>query len=57
MSELKKDYINYYKSKGCKQVKFYFNNTHISEEKKSLLQLGITDEAKIFAMENGAPYK
>jgi hypothetical protein len=57
ISVLNQEYVKYYKSKGCTQVKFYFNNTIINVETKSFRDLGIVDGATIYAMENGKPYK
>eukprot|EP00956_Cyclotella_meneghiniana_P001164 scaffold1327_cov65-Cyclotella_meneghiniana.AAC.3 len=55
ISKLKLDYTKHYKT--CKQVKFYFNNSCINVETKSLMELGITDGTVLYAMENGKPYK
>jgi len=55
ISKLKLDYTKHYKT--CKQVKFYFNNSCINAESKSLMELGITDGTVLYAMENGKPYK
>ena len=56
ISKLKHDYIKYYKSKGCNSVQFYYNNTLIRDETKSLRELGVSNGGMIYAMENGKAY-
>ena len=56
VSKLKTDYTKYYKSKGCKQVQFYFRNQLITNEAKSLRDLGICNGDTVYAMENGKTY-
>lgn len=50
---LKKAYIEYYGSKGCNSVNFYYNNTLIPEGDKTLASLGIQHMDSLYAMENG----
>lgn len=57
VTKLKVDYIKYYKSKGCKQVKFYIRNQAITNESQSLRDLGIRNGDTVYAMENGKAYK
>ena len=57
VTKLKTDYTKYYKSKGCKQVIFYFRNQAITNESQSLRDLGIRDGDMVYAMENGKAYK
>ena len=56
ISKLKTDYFKYYKSKGCNQVQFYFRNSLIQNESKSLRELGISDGDTVYAIENGQAY-
>jgi len=57
VTKLKTDYTKYYKSKGCKQVQFYFRNQLITNESQSLRDLGIRNGDMVYAMENGKAYK
>ena len=57
VTALKTDYSKYYKSKGCKRVKFYFQNQLITNESQSLRDLGIRNGDRVYAMENGKAYK
>ena len=56
ISELKVEYMKYYKSKKCKSVKFYFKDTLIQDEAKSFRELGVGGDDIIYAMENGKAY-
>jgi len=57
VTKLKTDYTKYYKSKGCKRVKFYIRNQLITNESQSLRELGIRNGDMVYAIENGRAYK
>ncbi|KAK1738671.1 ubiquitin family protein [Skeletonema marinoi] len=57
VTKLKTDYTKYYKSKGCKKVKFYIRNQLITNESQSLRDLGIGNGDMVYAMENEKAYK
>ncbi len=57
VTKLKTDYTKYYKSKGCKKVKFYIRNQLITNESQSLRELGIRNGDMVYAIENGRAYK
>ena len=55
VTKLKTDYTKYYKQR--EQVNFYFRNQLITNESKSLRDLGIRNGDMVYAMENGKAYK
>lgn len=56
LSSLQADYTKYYKSKGCKTVRFYFKDAHLGDTGRALRELGVGDGDVIYAMENGKAY-
>ena len=56
LSTLHDEYMKYYKSKGCKSVKFYFRNALVQDLSVSFRDLGVADGDMIYAMENGKAY-
>ena len=57
LSKLQMEYLKYYKSKGCKAVKFYFKNELVSHNlTKTLRDLGVGDTDVVYAMENDKAY-
>jgi len=57
LSKLKEDYVKLYKSKGCRSVKFYFENQLLQDVTKTFRELGIGEGDMMYAMENGKVYK
>jgi len=58
IESLKKAYIQYYKNKGCKTVKFYYRDNLIRDGRNpaTFTSLGIQEFDSIYAMENGKRY-
>jgi len=56
-SQLQLEYTKYYKSKGCKTVKFFFRNDLVQDMTRTFRDLGVGDKDMIYAMENGKAYK
>lgn len=54
--KLKRGYMEYYKNKGCKTVKFYFDNKHVSDENATLASLGVGEMGTFHAVENGQSF-
>lgn len=52
LKELKTKYIDYYKAKGCRSVRFYFGNELVSDDHKSFDSLGLSEMAIFHAIEN-----
>ena len=50
--ELKTQYIEYYKAKGCRSVRFYFNNELVADDQKSFESLGLSEKSIFHAIEN-----
>ena len=57
IAKLQSEYVKYYKSKGCKTVKFYFRNSLIQDITRTFRDLGISNGDMIYAMENGMAYR
>ena len=57
ITTLQTEYVKYYKSKGCKTVRFYFQNSLIQDITRSFSDLGIGNGDMIYAMENGMLYR
>mmetsp|Transcript_8389 Transcript_8389/g.11999 ORF Transcript_8389/g.11999 Transcript_8389/m.11999 type:complete len:420 (-) Transcript_8389:232-1491(-) len=56
IGKLRKGYIDYYKSKGCQNVQFYFTNALIKDDMATLESLGVREMSTLYAIENGKKY-
>lgn len=56
LSQLRAMYMKYYKSKGCKSVDFYSEQTLIQGDNMSFKDLGISDNCTLIAMENSKSF-
>jgi len=55
-AKLKEGYVGYYRKKGCRSVKFYFNNNFIKDTHKTFFESGVRNMDSIAAIENGRKF-